>query len=380
MRLNLGAGDSPLEGYINVDRKSGREVYPLGCPSGCADDIRASHVLEHFSHRETVAVLADWVDKLKPGGTLRVAVPDFEIIARRYLAGDALPVEGYVMGGHVDSDDRHGAIFDQSSLTDALRAAGLVAIQRWHSEIKDCAALPISLNLMGYKPPTAWPKVSAVMSVPRLGFMDNFFCAYQLPSLGIQLRKQTGAFWGQCLTRAIEEALKEDPEYILTVDYDTVFTKDDVRTLMMLMMINPGIDALAPIQASRTKSTPLMTVKKDGQNVSELPWDAFQAPTMPISTAHFGLTLIRADKIAALPRPWFAAIPDMAGRWDEGRTDDDIHFWRQWEAQGYTLHLANRVAVGHGEFMVRWPDQSLSATYQHPSEFWSTGKPEEVWK
>jgi hypothetical protein len=218
------------------------------------------------------------------------------------------------------------------------------------------------------------------MSVPRLGFMDNFFCAYQLPTLGIELRKHSGAFWGQCLTRAIEESLKDEPEFILTVDYDTVFTKDDVRSLMLLMMQHPEIDALAPLQASRTKATPLMTIKQDGQNVSAVSWETFKPATTAISTAHFGLTLIRAERLRELPRPWFTGTPDDDGGWGEGRTDDDIHFWRQWESAGFSLHLANRVTVGHAELMIRWPGQDLQATYQHPADFWESGKPQEVWR
>ena len=380
MRLNLGAGDVPVDGYTSLDRKTGQEIYPLSYADDSVDEIRASHVLEHFSHTVIGNVLKEWSRVFKPGGLLKLAVPDYEVISRQYLAGADIPVQGYVMGGHVDDDDHHGTIFDYDELYRGLKAVGLIGIERWQSDIQDCAALPISLNLQAYKPPDKWPKVAAVMSVPRLGFMDNFFCSYQLPKLGIELRKHSGAFWGQCLTRAIEESLTDDPEYILTVDYDTIFTRDDVQSLMMLMMQHPEIDALAPLQASRTKATPLMTIKQDGKNVSEVSYETFLPPTTQISTAHFGLTLIRTEKLKQLPRPWFAGTPADDGGWGDGRTDDDIHFWRQWEATGFSLHLANRVAVGHAELMIRWPGQDLQATYQHPSEFWSDGKPGGIWK
>lgn len=380
MKYNLGAGDTPIDGYENIDRKNGKEVYPLNMPDGSADEIRASHILEHFSHLAIADVLAEWVRVLKPGGLLKIAVPDFEFIAQQYLAGSDIPVQGYVMGGHVDADDHHGTIFDREVLIDVMEAAGLVAIGPWKSEEKDCAALQVSLNLQGYKPPEKWPKVAAVMSVPRLGFMDNFFCAYQLPKMGIQLRKYSGAFWGQCLTRAIEESIADDPEYILTVDYDTIYSKADVQNLLMLMEINPDIDALAPLQASRTKSTPLLTIKQDGKNASQVQWDTFAPATTQIQTAHFGLTLIRTERIKSMPRPWFLGVPSDDGGWGEGRTDDDIHFWRQWEAAGFSLHLANRVTVGHAELMIRWPGQDLQATYQHPSEYWADGKPGGIWQ
>ena len=324
--------------------------------------------------------MENWVEKLKPGGALQIAVPDFEFIARNYLAGAPIPTQGYVMGGHVDADDRHGAIFDHDELYRALRSVGLVGITSWKSECADCAALPVSLNLMGYKPLERWPSVQAVMSVPRLGFMDNFFCSHQLTQMGIPLRKHSGAFWGQCLTRAMESALEDRPDYLLTIDYDSIFGKDDVQSLLMTMIQNPDIDALAPIQASRTKATPLMTVKRNGTNVGQLEWSEFQRPTIPVSTAHFGLTLLRTEKLQALPRPWFHGKPDASGQWGDGRTDEDIHFWREWEKAGFSVHSANRVAIGHAELMVRWPGQDLQAIYQHPSEYWESGKPEKVWQ
>jgi hypothetical protein len=381
LKLNLGSGDKEIDGYINLDRKTGGEIYPLPYADGTIEEIRASHVLEHFSHREIGSVMHEWARVLKPGGLMQIAVPDFEYCARHYLAGHDIPLQGYVMGGQVDGDDFHKAVFDEGALRDSLMAAGLIGITRWKSQQKDCAALPVSLNLQGYKAPEKFPKTCAVMSTPRLGFMDNYFCAYQLPQMGIQLRKHTGAFWGQCLTRAIQETLKDDdPEFILTIDYDTLFTKLDVQAMLMVMMTNPDIDALAPVQASRTKSTPLMTIRRDGQNISDVPYETFEPLTTPIQTAHFGLTLIRVKSLKQLPHPWFMAQPDPSGEWGAERTDDDIHFWRQWEAAGLSLHLANRVAVGHAELMIRWPGQDMKAIYQHPSEFWSDGKPEGVWK
>lgn len=148
MKLNLGSGPKPIEGYQNLDRKTGHEVYPLSFADGVADVVRASHVLEHFSHRETALVLADWVRVLKPGGWLKLAVPDFDYASTHR---DHPHWKMWIMGGHIDGDDCHGAIFTQKELATLMHDAGLVNIQLWKSEIQDCAALPVSLNLMGQK-------------------------------------------------------------------------------------------------------------------------------------------------------------------------------------------------------------------------------------
>lgn len=384
LKLNIGSGEQQIDGYTPVDRKYGLEAYPLACDDGTVDEIRASHVLEHFSFHEIGRVLADWVRALKPGGTLKIAVPDFELIARAYLAGHDFNVQGFAMGGQVDENDYHKAIFDAEALRDAMYRAGLVNIRRWKSEIRDCAALPVSLNLAGTKPDRSkWPRrVKAVMSVPRLGFMDNFFCAFEgLAKLGISLRKHSGAFWGQCLERSIDESLAEGGEWILTVDYDTVFTKDHVEALLDLASRYPEADAIAPVQASRSRAFPLMTIRgEDGKNLSHVPVELFDAELAKVNTAHFGLTLIRADKLRQMPRPLFWSRPDSTGNWGDGREDDDIYFWREWEKAGNSLYLANRVTVGHAELMIRWPGRDFAPIHQHPSEFWSSGEPEGVWK
>ena len=55
-------------------------------------------------------------------------------------------------------------------------------------------------------------------------------------------------------------------------------------------------------------------------------------------------------------------------------------FWRKWEAAGYSLHLANRVAIGHAELMCRWPDANLEVLYQSMGDFREKGVPGECWE
>lgn len=387
IKLDIGCGDKPVDGYVPIDRKFGKEAYPLDVQDGTVDEIRASHVLEHFPHGQVGHVLADWVRCLRPGGILRVAVPDFETIARAYLNRQEIPVQGYVMGGQTDPDDFHRSIFDREELTTLFRQLGLRQIRTWKSDQQDCAALPISLNLECRKPLYSHQDImdmgiGAVMSIPRLGFQDNFFCAFAgLVPFGINLRKTTGAFWGQCLERGIDECLAEGREYILTLDYDTVFTKDDVEELCYLMLENPSADAIAPLQANRCKSTPLMTIPDgNGGARGEIAFDELDSDLIRASTAHFGLTMIRASAIRDLNRPLFWSTPTEAGTWDEGRVDDDIMFWHRFSTAKKRLCIAPRIAVGHAELMIRWPGRDLQAIYQHPNEFWESGKPEDTWQ
>jgi hypothetical protein len=388
MRLDLGAGAVSPEGFTPMGNAHGTPVYPLpGIDDDACDEVRASHVLEHFPAAQIPDVIAEWVRVLRPGGRLKVAVPDFAKIAEGYLAGANMPTEAFVMGGQVDAADFHKALFDEATLKSALARAGLMLIRRWESELGDCAALPISLNLEGTKPHMPEIAVSAVMSVPRLGFMDNMFSAIEaLPGLNVKLRRCTGAYWGQCLERAIEETLREDaPDAVLTLDYDSVFTRRDVALLMQLMCCHPEVDAIAAVQAGRgTASGRLFTIKgDDGQNLTGVPGETFAGDLAKVSTAHFGLTLIRADKLAALPKPWFADVPAPDGSWNEGRTDADIAFWRAWEAAGSSLYLANRVPIGHLELTVLWPaalGPETTPLTQPVGQWRETGKPDGAWR
>jgi hypothetical protein len=373
LKLNLGSGDTPLPGYVNVDRKTGGEVYPLaGYADGSVDEIRASHVLEHFSHRDVFAVLTEWTRVLKFGGTLKLAVPDLEWIARNYLDGKPVNVQGYLMGGHTDGDDRHGCTFDHECLSEMLRKLGYRDLKPWRSDIADCASLPVSLNIRA----TKWYRIKPLMSVPRLGFMDNFFAwAEALTPLGLLPSRYTGAFWGQCLERVMEtEAGNAD--LFLTIDYDTPVRLDDIQTLIRLMHEHPDADAIAPLQMGRERTTPLMTVNgADGQPLKAVARDEFDRDLMPAATAHFGCTIIRTAGLAKMPHPWFLGQPNADGRWGEGRVDDDIYFWRQWTGAGNTLFVTPRVVVGHGEYVFTWPDENLQPIHQHPTDFFKSGPP-----
>lgn len=392
VKLNIGAGDRPLDGYINLDRKRGDEAFPLDPVSpahllprwvrGEVDEIRASHVLEHFSHLEIGSVLADWVSHLRPNGKLKIAVPNLEYIARHYLAGNQIDVQRYAMGAHVDADDRHGVLFDEEALREAMAAAGLALVRPWKGDNGDCSELPVSLNLVGQKTPIELPKIDAVMSVPRLGFMDNFVSSYnQLRRYGIELRRTTGAFWGQCLERGIGKSLAEGAEVILSIDYDTIYDGAALEALLALLVDHPEADAIAPIQQHRKGAEPIASFEDaSGKRLTHMPREFFEGPISAPATAHFGLTLLRATGFAKMQKPWFQSIPDPQGGWDDGRQDEDISFWRKWTAAGNTLFLANRVVVGHAELMVIWPDQNFEPIYQRPAEFFESGAPREVWK
>jgi FkbM family methyltransferase len=153
--LNLGCGDYELACYRNLDSKKGDTIYPLAdYKDGEADEVRASHVLEHFPHGQVADVVKEWARVLKPGAKLKIAVPDFDWIVKAYSnghRGDAR-LEHYLFGGQVDSDDYHKTFFNEDKLKALLEGAGLVDVKKWESDADDCSSYHVSLNLEGRKP------------------------------------------------------------------------------------------------------------------------------------------------------------------------------------------------------------------------------------
>lgn len=90
--LNVGCGDKFHQAWTNIDMGSNSphvRVHNLlqGFPYGDNqfDALYHSQVLEHFPKEKAGAFLRECFRVLKPGGIVRVVVPDLEDIAREYL-------------------------------------------------------------------------------------------------------------------------------------------------------------------------------------------------------------------------------------------------------------------------------------------------------
>jgi len=151
IKLNLGSGSQPLPGFINLDIDDNNPVFPLPYENNSINEIRASHILEHFGIQDSVAVLAEWTRVLKPHGKLKIAVPDFDLLASALYSNDRILIERMIFGGQTDEYDYHKSLWTYEKLHNILSCLGYTDIVRWHSEISDCASLNISLNLEGIK-------------------------------------------------------------------------------------------------------------------------------------------------------------------------------------------------------------------------------------
>jgi len=385
-KLEIGPGAHRADGWHRWDIQDGHDARRLdGIADGQLDAIKASHVLEHVSHRETVGVLREWSRALRKGGDLFVAVPDFDKCVSAYVNGDGAPVEAYVMGGHVDEHDRHGAIFNRRKLAEALAAAGFDVVGDWAGDANTCAALPVSLNIHARKagrvrlPIDTMPDVHAVMSMPRLAWTENMSCCFEaFGRLGVPFVRAIGVFWGQCLQRLFANIVNDSRyKWIVAVDYDSIYDAHDIVALRDIAERN-DLDVLAPLQIARDRNKVLTMIRgADGKPAAEIPADWLNREHWPVLSAHFGLTLISTDALRRMPLPWFLGHPGAKGDWGNDRVDDDIHFWHVAERAGLRMSITPRVSIGHLQLVATWPNPAdLSPIHQYMPDFHREGRPE----
>lgn len=178
-KLSIGCGKCylpPSEGWTNLDLFDSvqADVYAdmaaLPFDKNTFDILYCSHCLEHTHRRTVLSTLSHWRDIIKPGGTIRLAVPNFAACVEWYSeTGDLPSLIGLMFGGQTHPKNSHSIIFDEKTLTDALTKVGFVDVRWWdwrktdHSQYDDYAScfLPhmqkesgklMSLNLEATKP------------------------------------------------------------------------------------------------------------------------------------------------------------------------------------------------------------------------------------
>lgn len=190
MKLHLGCGDIRIPDYINIDFNllaKGADVFgdiqnldslfinngeEIKIKDNSIDTIYVCHVIEYFNREEIVDILKNWYKKLKTGGLLRLAVPDFREMVCLYLHDD-YPLYNFLgplYGKWITNlgSIYHKTVYDDESLGKLLEDTGFDIVRAWdwretdHSDIDDYsqAFLPhmakndgtrISLNLEGVK-------------------------------------------------------------------------------------------------------------------------------------------------------------------------------------------------------------------------------------
>ena len=152
-RVNVACGPHVLPGFLNLDLFpcqadvvgwDCRRALPISDTS--AIGIRAEHFIEHLEPREELpAFLKDCKRALRPGGILRIIVPDAERYLRAYCQGDLdgfrelavpdpfpedLPTRMDVINHVFHQWHEHRWGYDYETLTHRLEQAGFKRYER----------------------------------------------------------------------------------------------------------------------------------------------------------------------------------------------------------------------------------------------------------
>lgn len=114
------------------------DVFLWNAETGAADIIYSSHLLEYMDLMDAYILLGQWHRALKPGGILRVAVPDFEAMARLYASDpEKYPLKSFIgplygkmiMGNSIIY---HKYCYDFTTLKNLLLVIDFTKVERYN--------------------------------------------------------------------------------------------------------------------------------------------------------------------------------------------------------------------------------------------------------
>jgi predicted SAM-dependent methyltransferase len=169
-RLHIG-GTERRAGWKILNIQTGPHVDYVGdCTdlsrfaNDSVDEVYASHVHEHLGYqKELPGALAEIRRILKPGGLLRISVPDLDVLCQLFLHPNLTPQDRFhvmrmMFGGQVDAFDFHKTGLNWQILCGFLGNAQFKSARRVDSFqlFQDCSTIQfagqlISLNVEAVK-------------------------------------------------------------------------------------------------------------------------------------------------------------------------------------------------------------------------------------
>lgn len=137
LMLNLGSGDAPIQGYVNIDfRKECNpdllcDIRNLPYKENTVDRILVNDALEHIGRNEVRPILRHWHDILKYEGALIIKTPNIDTIIDYYKTGK-IPFEEMIRklyGQQDHSGNYHCVGFNPKTLYAELMYTGFVKIK-----------------------------------------------------------------------------------------------------------------------------------------------------------------------------------------------------------------------------------------------------------
>lgn len=140
VKLHLGCGWRDFgKDWIHVDggdypHVKLKNITKLEFNSDTVDIIYSSHTIEYFDRDEIIDILLEWKRVLKPGGILRLSVPNFEKLIEVYQITNNLDnILGPLFGKMLMSNDKiyHKTVYDINSLEKLLDSVGFCCFEAY---------------------------------------------------------------------------------------------------------------------------------------------------------------------------------------------------------------------------------------------------------
>lgn len=140
IKLNLGSGNTKIDGYLNIDIRDIPEVdvihdldKALPYKECEVSNIYASHILEHFWWMDTIRILKDWYRVIKKGGSLVIWTVDFDRVVYRLMTASnyknmMIDTNWRLFSKNEPDGNAHHAVFTRMFLSDLLKEVGFKKI------------------------------------------------------------------------------------------------------------------------------------------------------------------------------------------------------------------------------------------------------------
>lgn len=148
-RLDIGSGKTPTPGHDTLDKDSStKPTYSFDLLStdwpvleGIYDEVLLIHVLEHIPVSKVGIVLRRILKVMKPGGTLRIHVPNGPLVAKAYLEQplQTFKIQMAIYGAEAETDPAfaHKALYSFPMLRTTMISAGLVEVEDVTADYED---------------------------------------------------------------------------------------------------------------------------------------------------------------------------------------------------------------------------------------------------
>ncbi len=197
MKVNVGCGQSPTQGWTNIDNSFSLRLaaWPtlvklaasagllarqqldfiefarrsniawadaataLPFPDDSVDAMYSSHMLEHLDRNEAVSFLASAKRALRPGGVIRLVVPDLRLL-----------IDSYLRTGSADHFVESTLLAASKPQTPVQRLSSMVVGGRHHHWMYDAASLCELLTRAGFAEAAMVP--AGTTRIPDPGELD----------------------------------------------------------------------------------------------------------------------------------------------------------------------------------------------------------------